>query len=119
MPELLGQDRSGRNHLLTAVFSKQELSMADRVPPDATADEGTTNEERASWAEVALLGYGQRTGTVGETVGDDEDPFLIIGDLLADLAHWCDRHDVDLQAALQYATGHYRTETRSEGRQLM
>lgn len=93
--------------------------MTKLIPPDATADEGTTNDERASWAEVALLAYGQRTGTVVRTVGDDEAPFLIIGDLLADLAHWCDRHDVDLQAAIQYATGHYRTETQSQGRQLV
>lgn len=93
--------------------------MTNPVPPDATADEGTTNDERASWAEVGLEAYGLRTGTVGATVGDDEAPSLIISDLLADLAHWCDRHDVDLQAAIRRATRHYQTETRSKGRQLM
>lgn len=93
--------------------------MVDRVPPDATADEGTTNDERASWAEIGLREYGMRTGTVGWTVGDDEDPFLIIVDLLADLAHWCDRHDVDLQAAIRRATCHYRKETSWKGRQLL
>lgn len=89
-----------------------------KIPTDATVDEGTTNDERASWAEVSLLAYGQRTGTVGETVGDDEDPFLVIGDLLADLAHWCDRNGIDLQLALGYATRHYQKETGSEGKQL-
>ncbi len=89
------------------------------LPPDATADEGTTNAERASWAEIALRALGQRTGTVHEVVGDDEDPFFIVADLLADFAHWCDRSKVTLQSAIQYATRHYQTETASEGRQLM
>lgn len=93
--------------------------MSDQIPSGATADEGTTNDERASWAEVGLVAYGQCTGTVEEMVGDDEDPFLIIGDLLADLAHWCDRHRVDLQEAIRYAAGHYQKETGSEGKQLL
>lgn len=93
--------------------------MVDRVPPEATADEGTTNDERAGWAEIGLRAYGIHTGTVGWTVGDDEDPFLIIVDLLADLAHWCDRHHVDLQAAIRGATRHYRKETSWKGRQLL
>lgn len=93
--------------------------MTDLLPPDAAADEGTTNAERASWAEIALCAYGRRTGTVNEVVGDDDDPFLIVADLLADLAHWCDRSSVNLQSALQHATRHYQTETAFEGRQLM
>lgn len=94
-------------------------TMTEILPPDATADEGTTNAERSSWAEIALYAYGQRTGTVYEVVGDDEDPFLIVADLLADLAHWCDRNDVSLRSAIWYATRHYQTETGSEGRQLI
>jgi len=93
--------------------------MTDPTPPDATADEGTTNAERASWAEVGLRAYGRRTGMVGKKVGDDEDPFLIIVDFLADLAHWCDRNNVDLQSAIQSATRHYQTETAAKGRQLI
>jgi hypothetical protein len=93
--------------------------MSDQIPSDATANEGTTNDERASWAEVGLLAYGQRTGTVGEMVGDDEDPFLIIGDLVADLAHWCDRHGVNFQEAIRYAAGHYQKETGAVGKQLL
>ncbi len=93
--------------------------MTKLLPPDASADEGTTNADRASWAEVGLRAYGKRTGTVGKTVGDDEDPFLIVVDLLADLAHWCDRNNVDLQSAIRSATRHYQAETASKGRQLM
>ena len=93
--------------------------MSRLHPPDATADEGTTNADRASWAEIALRAFGQRTGMVYEVVGDDEDPFLIVADLLADVAHWCDRNNVDLQSAIRHATRHYRTETAQEGRQLL
>jgi hypothetical protein len=93
--------------------------MTDPISKDAPADDdGPTNEDRAQWAEVALLAFGRRTGTVKDHVGDNEDPFLILSDLLADLAHWCDRHGVDLPAALVHATRHYHTETGGEGRQL-
>lgn len=93
--------------------------MTEILPPDATENEGTTNAERASWAELALRAYGRRTGTVHKVVGDDEDPVFIVGDLLADLAHWCDRHGVDLQSAIHSATRHYQAETASEGKQLL
>jgi hypothetical protein len=89
------------------------------VPPAPSLDEEATNDERASWAEVGLTSYGIRTGTVRTLVGDDEDPFLIISDCLADLAHRCDRHQVDLQAAIQQATKHYQAETSFEGMQLL
>jgi hypothetical protein len=88
------------------------------IPPDATADEGISNDDRAAWAEAALISFGKRTRMVRENIGDDEESFLVVADLLADIAHWCDRNDVDLQAALQHATGHYQTETSSEGTQL-
>jgi len=55
---------------------------------------------------------------VGDKVGDDEDPFLIVSDLLADLAHWCDRHNVDLPSALVHAAQHYHAETGGTGRQF-
>ncbi|OAI57304.1 hypothetical protein AYO50_01710 [Acidobacteria bacterium SCGC AG-212-P17] len=92
--------------------------MAQLIPPDATVDEGTTNDDRASWAEAALIVFAQRTGLAKETLGDKEDPFLIVSDLLADLAHWCDRNHMDLPAALAHATSHYRAETSGQGGQL-
>jgi len=93
--------------------------MTNLLPPDATADEGTTNAQRASWDEAALLAYGKRTGTVREAVGDNEDPLLIVADLLADLAHWCDRNGIELQSAIRHAARHYQTETAHQGRQLL
>ena len=88
------------------------------MPPDATADEGITNDERASWAEVGLVAFGQRTGMVRSHVGDKEDAFLVVADLLCDIAHWCDRNGVDLHTALRLATSHYMEETGGQGMQL-
>lgn len=93
--------------------------MTKLIPPDATADEGITNEERASWADVALVAFSQRTGAVSDWMGTDKERSLVVTDLLADLAHWCDRNNVDMQAAIQRATNHYQTETGSEGIQLV
>jgi hypothetical protein len=70
---------------------------------ETPSDEGITNDERASWAEAALIVFAQRTGLTKETLGDKEDPFLMVSDLLADLAHWCDRSHVDLPSALEHA----------------
>jgi hypothetical protein len=82
------------------------------------SDDDTSNDERASWAEAALLAFAQRTGMAEEMVGDKEETFFIVSDLLADLSHWCDRHGVDLAAALVHASQHYRAETKGYGRQF-
>jgi hypothetical protein len=92
--------------------------MGQLIPPDATANDGTSNSERASWAETALLAFAHRTRMAKEMIGDREDPFLIVSDLLADLAHWCDRHQVDLPSALVHAAQHYHAETSGAGRQF-
>jgi hypothetical protein len=83
-----------------------------------TPDEGITNDERASWAEVALLAFAQRTRMAKKMIGDKEDAFLIVSDLLTDLAHWCDRHNIELGLALVHAAGHYQAETGGAGRQF-
>lgn len=92
--------------------------MTQLIPADATADEGTTNSQRASWAEAALRAFCKKTGVISTSLADKEEAFLIVADLLADLAHWCDRNNVKLQSAIEYAARHYRTETGSEGKQL-
>jgi hypothetical protein len=89
------------------------------APPfDAADDDATTNDERASWAEVALLAFARRTGMAEEMVGDKEDAFFIVSDLLTDLGHWCDRHRLDLAEALVHAAHHYSAETKGYGRQF-
>jgi len=92
--------------------------MAQLIPPNAAANEGTTNDDRALWAEAALLAFAQRIGLAKEMVGDKEDRFFIISDLLADLAHWCDRNEVDLPSALIHAGQHYCAETDGTGKQF-
>ena len=89
-----------------------------QIPPDGIADEGITNAERASWAQVGLIAFGQRTGMVRSHIGDKEDAFLVVADLLCDIAHWCDRNGVDLQSALSLAKSHYIEETSGQGTQL-
>jgi hypothetical protein len=93
--------------------------MAQPIPPDATAEEGISNAQRSQWAESALLAFAHKTGEISKVIGDGEEPFFIVADLLADIAHWCDRNDVNFQSALEYAARHYKTETASEGTQLM
>lgn len=51
-------------------------------------------------------------------LGDKEDGFLVVADLLCDIAHWCDRNGVDLQSALRLANSHYLEETGGRGTQL-
>jgi hypothetical protein len=46
----------------------------------------------------------------GQTGADIED---VVSDLLADLMHWCDRHEQDFDLELQRAQGHYEIETNS------
>lgn len=85
---------------------------------DQHEDEDISNDDRALWAEVALLAFGQRTGLLMERIGDKEDAFFIVSDLLADLAHWCDRHKVEMPSALLHAAQHYWSETEGAGRQF-
>ncbi|HEV7676028.1 MAG TPA: hypothetical protein VGQ12_15970 [Candidatus Angelobacter sp.] len=92
--------------------------MTHLIPADATADEGTTNSERASWAEAALIAFCKQTGVISSSLGDKEEALLIVADLLADLAHWCDRNHVDLPSALMHAARRYQAETGGQGGQL-
>ena len=76
------------------------------LPPDP---EGR-NDERAEWAALALGTFMDRTGA---------DPEDAITDLLCDLAHYCDRNDLDFEAELHRAAMHYTEETDGEGTQLI
>ena len=80
----------------------KEFRKPLKLPPDP---EGK-NDDRAAWAASALAAFSQATGA-------DEDTAL--GDLLADLMHWCDRNNFDFDAALDRAHWHYEAETCGEG----
>jgi hypothetical protein len=64
-----------------------------------------TNLDRAEWAAAALRHFQCTTGT-------DYDDALT--DLLCDLHHWCDRENVNFQAALDRGRQHYDTESSED-----
>lgn len=43
---------------------------------------------------------------------------VVVGDFLANLAHFCDRNNLDLQDRLRNAAMHYNAETRNLGVQF-
>ena len=64
-----------------------------------------TNGERSNRAEKALLAY---RALVGDSVNDDE---CAIGDLIADLGHYCDRSkDADFEGVIASAVMHWKME---------
>ena len=75
-----------------------------RIPPDP---EGM-NDDRSSWAQTAIDAFMAETGV------DEEDA---IGDLVADLMHWCDRNGYSFPAELNRGRWHYDEETNGEGKQ--
>jgi len=72
---------------------------------DFPPDPEDMNDDRADWAEAALIEFRRITGT------DDEDA---LGDLLCDLMHWSDRNGGDFENALRLARLHYDAETAPE-----
>ena len=82
------------------------------VPPDEECrDPNTlTNEERSDQAAAGLRAYAQEIGV------DTAD--TTVQDLLADLAHWCDRHGVDLWDCWDSAGRNYHEETNGKGVQF-
>lgn len=71
------------------------------LPPDP---EGM-NDRRSAWAGEALATFMLATGT------DLEDA---VADLLADLIHWCDRHEFEFERELDRARFHYEAETLAD-----
>lgn len=76
------------------------------LPPDP---EGM-NDRRSAWADEAITAFMLATGT------DLEDA---VSDLIADLGHWCDRHDIDFDRELARAAFHYEAETLDDNTNQM
>lgn len=70
-------------------------------------DPDNLNNERADWAEAALDAFALVTRM--DTAGEDYE--TILGDLLCDLMHWCDRNGVDFDVMLDVARMGYEDET--------
>lgn len=60
------------------------------------------NQGRAARGTVALAAYAKATGT------DDED---VLADLLCDLMHWADNHDIEFEDELARAFRNHTEET--------
>jgi hypothetical protein len=80
----------------------KEPAMPKQLPPDPEE----MNDDRAEWAAAALRDFQCTTGT---DYGD------ALADLLCDLAHWCDRNDIDFEASMSIARMHYEAETEGGG----
>jgi hypothetical protein len=73
------------------------------------------NADRALWGSLAVVAFASVTGQ-GEDV--ELDPETVLGDLLADLMHWCDlqkastslRESISFESALERARNHYKEE---------
>jgi hypothetical protein len=87
------------------------------VPNGEYAGEEPGNDARAEWAEAALQAFCVATGVdTTETA---------VGDLIADLAHWCDRHNycdskgrLNLAELIENGRMHYEAETQGKGGQF-
>ncbi len=83
-------------------FLIRELKPAAHPLP---ADPEEMNEDRSKWAARALSEFMVATGT---------EPGDVVSDLLCDLAHFCDRHQLSLAHELNRAESHYSDETLNQ-----
>lgn len=84
------------------------------IPPDPEE----MNERRSGAAEQALLSFAEDIGETEESGGLGALAEQNISDLLADLAHYCDRRGLKLKKCLAQARLHYVEETGGQGAQF-
>jgi hypothetical protein len=67
------------------------------------------NRIRAGWASAAVEAFAEQTHQ--DTSGDlENDKPTVVGDLLANLMHYCDVYDMSFEDALSTARMHYEAE---------
>jgi hypothetical protein len=89
--------RSGAGFFLNPFHERNSIMTIERIHPQ--------NDERAAWAAKALAAFQKETGA---------DLPELVGDLLVDLMHWCDRNNYDFDAVLFRARDHYAAEVEGE-----
>jgi len=75
------------------------------------------NADRALWGALAVVTFADITG---QSQDAQADPDTVLGDLLADLMHWCDaqkttgglKEAIDFESTLERARNHYNEECR-------
>lgn len=89
------------------------MSIAETTVADDSANDGLThtdaaedNTVRAAWAAQAAATFALRTGIA------HENDATILGNLLSDLMHLCDRVDVPFGLVLNKGRNHYDEEVR-------
>lgn len=96
---------------------KNQIRTVNSSLEKANAD--PCNEDRALWALLAVVSF---AGVVGLAEDVATDPETILGDLLADLMHWCDvqqmsstrQEPINFDAALARGRNHYGEEYAEE-----
>jgi len=76
------------------------------------------NDKRAEVAKIALLSFARKFGETDEVgeLGVFKEQNLV--DLLADLAHYCNRQNINMTRCWEKAQSHYAGETNNAGRQF-
>ena len=77
------------------------------------------NSDRSLWGALAVVSF---AGATGQSEDVQTDPETVLGDLLADLMHWCDAQksnrnlggSIDFVSALERARDHYSEECLEE-----
>jgi hypothetical protein len=79
------------------------------INPRDCADDYPNNSDRADWAANALSLFCEETGLEPEIERRES-----VSDLLCNLGHYCDRHDLDFLAIASSALGVWDAEKREE-----
>jgi hypothetical protein len=77
------------------------MASETKLPPDPEQ----MNDARASWADIAIYAFRDKTRC---------EPEETLGDLLCDLMHWADRNGEDFAGRLEGALQNYEAETAPE-----
>ena len=77
----------------------------------ATQGGEMTNADRVLWGELALSSFASESGQTDDLTTDPE---TVLGDLLADLMHFCDARGTDFDSALERGRNHHRAEIEEE-----
>lgn len=83
------------------------------------ADPESRNDERAEAARLTVKKFAKSYGELDELAGVGSLARQNIIDLLANLAHMCDRLDIDLLGCIETARIHYSEETGAQGEQFI
>lgn len=71
--------------------------------------DGPDNSDRADWAKNALSVFCEETG-----LDPDAEKHEAVSDLIANLGHYCDAHDLDFLEVVSGAIGVWDAEKREE-----